>query len=69
MVGQKGGAFRRAAFQKQRSVLIFMKNQRNFDEGLGFCQPALSDRLPPSPHNRKQHANLVSGSPETSEDE
>jgi hypothetical protein len=46
-----------------------MKNQRNFDEGGGFCLPALSARLEVKPHNRSHTLNLVSGSPETSEDE
>jgi hypothetical protein len=69
MVRPKGGAFRRAAFQKRRPMPISMKNQRNFDEGLGFCLPALSANLYIKPHNRSQTLNLVSGSPETSEDE
>jgi hypothetical protein len=36
---------RRAAFQKSRSMPIFMKKQRNFDWAAGFCPFVLSARF------------------------
>jgi hypothetical protein len=61
-------AFRRAAFQKPRPILISMKEQRNFDSGAGFCRPVLSARLAFKPTTAAISQIWFRETPGTSED-
>jgi hypothetical protein len=59
--------FPQSSLPKLRSIPISMKKQQNFDCRAGFCLLVVSASLFRT-HIRSQNANLVSGTPGTSED-